>query len=151
VPDDFDAMVDETHRGLDEFVKGNADRVMGLFSRREDVTLANPLGPPRRGRTEVEKATEQAAAPFREGTVRYEEVSRHVTPELAYLVEIERFQAKVGGSEEVSSGALRVTMIFRREDDGWRIVHRHADPITAPRPIESILQPNPQEPPEGAL
>jgi hypothetical protein len=75
VPDDFDAMVDKTHRGLDEFVKGNAAPMMALFSRHEDVTLANPLGPPRR--TEVEKATEQAAAPLREGTVRYEEVSRH--------------------------------------------------------------------------
>jgi uncharacterized protein (TIGR02246 family) len=150
VPDDFDEMVDETHRGLNEFVRGNADPMMALFSRRDDATLANPLGPPRRGRKEIEKATQQAAAPFREGTVRYEEISRHVTPELAYLVEIERFQAKVGGSDELSSGALRVTMIFRREDDGWRIVHRHADPITAPRPIESILQPNAQEPPEGA-
>jgi hypothetical protein len=77
VPDDFDAMVDKTHRGLDEFVKGNAAPMMALFSRHEDVTLANPLGPPRRGRTEVEEATEQAAAPLREGTVRYEEVSRH--------------------------------------------------------------------------
>jgi hypothetical protein len=54
VPDDFDAMVDETHRGLDEFVKGNADPMKALFSRHEDVTFANPLGPPRRGRTEVD-------------------------------------------------------------------------------------------------
>ncbi|HEX2030559.1 MAG TPA: nuclear transport factor 2 family protein [Actinomycetota bacterium] len=145
MPDDFDAMVEETHRGLDEFVKGNADPMKALFSRREDATLANPFGPPRRGRTEVENALEQAAAPFREGTVRYEEVSRHVTPELAYVVEIEQFQAKLGGSEELSPGALRVTMIFGREDDGWRIAHRHADPITAPRPLESIVQPHPQD------
>jgi hypothetical protein len=33
-----------------------------------------------------------------------------------------------------------VTTIFRSEDDGWRIVHRHADPITTPRPVESTVR-----------
>jgi hypothetical protein len=32
-----------------------------------------------------------------------------------------------------------VTTIFRREDDAWKIAHRHADPITTPRPIESAF------------
>jgi ketosteroid isomerase-like protein len=47
---------------------------------------------------------------------------------------------KVGGAEELVPVSLRVTTIFRREDDGWRIVHRHADPITAPRTARSIVQ-----------
>jgi hypothetical protein len=35
---------------------------------------------------------------------------------------------------------LRVTSIFCREDDAWKILHRHADPITTPRSGESVLQ-----------
>jgi ketosteroid isomerase-like protein len=35
---------------------------------------------------------------------------------------------------------LRVTSILRPEDDTWKIVHRHADPITAPQPAESVIQ-----------
>ena len=64
----------------------------------------------------------------------------YVTPSLAYLVEVERFEAKVGAKEEITSGALRVTSVLRPESSGWRIVHRHADPITAARPAESVIQ-----------
>jgi ketosteroid isomerase-like protein len=54
-------------------------------------------------------------------------------------VEIEHYQAKVGGSDEVTPVSLRCTTIFRREDDGWKIVHRHADPITMSQPAESVV------------
>ena len=71
----------------------------------------------------------------------FETVTKYVTPELAYVVWIERPKAKVGGSEEITPFALRVTMVFRPEEDGeWKIVHRHADPITTPQPAESVIQ-----------
>jgi ketosteroid isomerase-like protein len=54
-------------------------------------------------------------------------------------VEVERFRAKVGGREELAPVALRVTSIFRPEDGIWKVVHRHADPITE-QPAESVLQ-----------
>ncbi len=114
---------------------------MQLFSRRDDVTLANPLGPPRRGRAEVERAAAEAAAQLRDGSVRgFEEVSRYSTPDLGYVVHIERHQARFAGSEKMSPIALRVTMIFRREGDAWRVAHRHADPITAPRPVSTTIE-----------
>ena len=69
----------------------------------------------------------------------FERISGYATPALAYIVEIERYHGKVGTSE-AAPNALRVTTVFRREDGEWRIVHRHADPITGPRPPESILQ-----------
>jgi len=53
---------------------------------------------------------------------------------------VERVKAKIGGREDVTPFALRVTTIFRPEDGAWRIVHRHADPITTARPIESVIQ-----------
>ncbi len=84
---------------------------------------------------------ERAASPFRDGEfVSAEIVAKHVTAELAYIVEIERGEAKFGGSEDVTPFALRATMIFRPEDGEWKIVHRHADPITTPQPAESMMQ-----------
>ena len=63
-----------------------------------------------------------------------------MTPELAYVVQVEQLEAKVHGGEEITPYSLRVTMIFRPEDGEWKVVHRHADPITTPRPVESLMQ-----------
>ncbi len=69
-----------------------------MFSHREDVTLANPFGPPARGWDEVAKTIEHAASTIRDGEITgFENVAKHVTPELAYTVWIERAEAKVGG------------------------------------------------------
>ena len=63
-------------------------------------------------------------------TIGFDVVAKHVTPEFATVVEVERLEAKLGGSEEITSYALRATMIFRPEDDVWKVVHRHADQLT---------------------
>ena len=60
--------------------------------------------------------------------------------DLAYTVEIESYRARVGGADEMAQVSIRVTSIFRREEGVWKLVHRHADPITAPRPPESVVQ-----------
>ena len=95
-----------------------------------------------RGWDEVAKVTEYAASQVRDGElVSVEIVAKHVTPELAYVVQIERPEAELGAREDITPFALRVTMIFRPEEDGeWKIVHRHADPITTPQPAESVIQ-----------
>jgi ketosteroid isomerase-like protein len=59
---------------------------------------------------------------------------------LALIVEVERFEAKVGGSADLVAVALRVTSAFRREDGDWKVVHRHADPITVPQSADSVIQ-----------
>jgi ketosteroid isomerase-like protein len=137
---DLDAVLGEYHRALDAFVRGDSSPVKPLYSRGDDATLANPFGPARRGWGEVEQTLDRAAANYRDGrALGFDEVSRLVTPELAYLVEVEHYEAKVGGSAETTAVSLRCTTIFRREADGWTIVHRHADPITAARPAESVV------------
>jgi|SRR5215203_147099 ketosteroid isomerase-like protein len=139
--DEVDELIEQFHLASDEFLKGNPEPVNKLWSRRDDVTLANPFGPPVRGWDEVAKVTEHAASQVRDGQlVSVEIVAKHVTSELAYVVEIERPKAKVGGSKDITPFALRVTMIFRPEAGTWRIVHRHADPITTPQAAESIIQ-----------
>ena len=62
-----------------------------------------------------------------------------MTPELAYVLWIERAKANVGARQEIAPIDLRVTMIYRPEDSAWKVVHRHADPVTMARPVESLI------------
>jgi hypothetical protein len=84
--DDVDEVVEQYYLALDEFVKGNPEPAKKMFSHREDVSLANPLGPPARGWEQVAQTMERAASHFRDGNrVGFETVAKYVTPELAYL------------------------------------------------------------------
>jgi hypothetical protein len=47
--DDLDQVLERWHPASDEFLKGDPEPVKKLWSHREDVTLANPYGPPVRG------------------------------------------------------------------------------------------------------
>ena len=80
-------------------------------------------------------------AQLRDGEITsFEVIVKYVTAELAYTVWIERQQARLGGRQDITPFTLRVTMIFRPEDGEWKIVHRHADPITTSQPVESVIQ-----------
>jgi ketosteroid isomerase-like protein len=139
--DDVDQLIEQFNLAQGEVVKGNAEPANKLFSHREHVTLANPLGPPVHGWDEVAAAGERAASQLRDGEmVGFETIEKCVTDELAYIVRVERARAKVGGSEDITPITLRVTMIFRPEEGEWKIVHRHADPITTEQEAETLIQ-----------
>jgi ketosteroid isomerase-like protein len=139
--DGVDGLIEQYDLALGEFVRGNPEPVKELFSHREDVTFANPLSTVGHGWEEVAERLERAAATLSDGEMAdFEIVDKYVTPELAYVVRIEQQHVEVGGSEQLAPIALRVAMIFRPEDGTWKVVHRHADPITTPRPAESMIQ-----------
>jgi ketosteroid isomerase-like protein len=138
---DLEQALGQDHRALNALVNGDPEPKKKMFSLRDDVTLANPFGPPVRGWNQVAEALERVASQVRDGQpIVFERISDYATPDLAYIVEIERTQMKVDGADQIAPVSLRVTTIFRREDDGWKIVHRHADPITAPRRPGSLLE-----------
>jgi len=68
-------------------------------------------------------------------------ISAYASSDLAYIVEVERWRARLVGRDDFVSGSLRATTIFRREEGEWAIAHRHAGPITTPRSIDSIVGP----------
>ncbi len=127
-------------RSLEAFIKGDPEPQKLIWSRRDDITLANPLGPPVKGYQSVCGAMDLAAGQLRDGEgLTLETISFVETPDLAYEVFIQRGRMRLGDADELASTALRVTSVFRREDDTWKLVHRHADPLTE-RTIASLAQ-----------
>ena len=140
---EFNAFLEKYHLALGEIINGRPELYQSLCSVRDDVTLANPFapfGPVSRGTAQVSETIARAASNYVEGQVMgFDNFTTYLTAELGYLVEVERFEATVKGAGKRSSLALRVTTIIRREHSDWKVVHRQADPITAPRPAASIL------------
>jgi ketosteroid isomerase-like protein len=137
---DLDEFVGRCEQAWQAFVTGDPGPAKLLFSRRDDVTLANPWGPAVTGWAHVSGTLEAAAARFRNGRVSaFGVLSRVVSDDLACYHEIERGEAMFGGRTESEPFALRVTTVYRREDEQWRIVLRHADPLPPPRPLDATL------------
>ena len=82
------------------------------------------------------------AAQWKTGTGDIEFLNGGLSGDMAWLVFIERSSVVFSGD---TSGAqrrwdLRVTEIFRRVDDDWRRLHRHADPLVDFRPLGEVAQ-----------
>jgi ketosteroid isomerase-like protein len=137
--DDLDRVIERYHQALDEFSRGNPDPVKEFYSGRDDVAIANPFFPLTSGRERVVERLERSVQNFRDGEVGFQNVLKWVSGELACIVELEEWKTKVGGREDVTPFTLRVTTLFRAEGGGWKVVHRHADPITTARPAESVI------------
>ena len=54
--------------------------------------------------------------------------------DLAYTVHLEYIAVRSGPSATSVEKTYRVTHIFRREDDAWKLIHRHADPLIDTHP-----------------
>jgi ketosteroid isomerase-like protein len=139
--DHVDRLIEQYQLALDEFMKRNPELVQELYSHRDDASPANPYGPLVRGWDKVAKTTEHAASLRRDGrATSFEIMAKYMTADLAYVVQIEHLESKIGEREEITPYALRATMIFRPEEGSWKVVHRHADPITTAQPAESVIQ-----------
>jgi ketosteroid isomerase-like protein len=138
---DLHQLRDRYHQAVAAFIRGDPEPQKPLWSRRDDVTLANPLGPAAKGFDGVCRVMESAARQIGEGEdYTFETLTWVETADLAYEVGTERSRARLAGAAEKSPIGLRVTTVFRREHDGWKIVHRHADTITGVRPVRSVAQ-----------
>ena len=125
------------------FGTGDAEPVKAFFAR-GDVTLLSGVGGYFRGWEDVSSHLDRAASQF-SGTTEhawaYEPIHTDVDGDLAYAVVIEREKGvDVAGGDSSVIRELRATLIFRRQNGEWKLVHRHADPLASERSAAELFR-----------
>lgn len=130
-------LVDLWSAAAQAYMNGDLPTYAGLARHGEDYTLMRPAGgDPRRGFDGSDEAAGWLARTFLEGDADVEVFETYASGDLAVLVAIERQQGTVAPLPR-QDWSMRITLVFRREDGVWRLVHRHADPLI--RPIDLAL------------
>jgi ketosteroid isomerase-like protein len=131
----FDQVLVGVLAAAQRFVRGDSTGIKERWSHADDVSIFGGGGGKVRGWEQVQQSLEGGAGLFREGQisvhVEVDIIARGTSGDLSYTVAIEHGQALMRGHEEPMPVMLRVTQIYRREADTWKIVHRHADALTA--------------------
>jgi ketosteroid isomerase-like protein len=130
---DFGAFMKDRDDAARAYVQGDPGPLGDIVARESDATFFGPRGGHRRGARDVWSAYERDAGVFAPGgDSRLEVLDQGESDGIAYWVGFQRARVRFDGSSELTPIDLRVTEVFRREDDGWKLVHRHADQLTAP-------------------
>jgi ketosteroid isomerase-like protein len=126
---ELEQVIQQYHAALDVFLRGRPEPMKALFSRADDVVLANPFGPAVGGWESAAAGLEDASSRFTDGKLSgFDRLASYTAADLATIFEVEYGKVSVGGGP-VSDWRLRTTTTFRFEDGTWRVVHRHADTI----------------------
>jgi proline iminopeptidase len=126
--DTFEAMLASVDAAQLELQNGRAAAFKALWSHADDVTLSGGFGGTvETGWEAISRRLDWVGAQFSNGTHTHERVASSVSGDLGYVVQLEHIRFQVPGQSTESTRDYRVTMLFRREPAGWRIIHRQAD------------------------
>jgi uncharacterized protein (TIGR02246 family) len=128
VGDEFEKMLATVDAAQLELQNGRPEAFKALWSHADDVTLAGGFGGTiEKGWEQISRRLDWVAAQYSNGTHTHERIAARASGDLAYAVQIEHIRFHIPGQAKESARDYRVTMVFRRESEGWRIVHRQAD------------------------
>jgi ketosteroid isomerase-like protein len=127
---EFDAFFDRVTKAEQELFRGRPESLKALWTRAPEVTLFGVSGGSGdHGWEQVGKRLDWTNTQYRNGILTVERIASYLEGNLGYVVQREKVRFQVPGRAQQSILEIRATWIFRRERDGWRIIHRHADSL----------------------
>lgn len=135
---DLDELVERTRGATRALIKGDVRGYFALVNEAPDYTLMPPTGGPTRHGSDTSPETVEALEEFfaGDGAGDFDLEQSYASDDLAVLVGVERQHGTLAGLDQ--DWSLRVTLVFRRERSGWRLVHRHADALVHPIDMEHL-------------
>jgi ketosteroid isomerase-like protein len=144
--EDVRELIAELDRGRDRWIHGRTEGFLSdaQVNQADDMTIFGPFGgpTPRPGEISPEELLARQAAvssQFGGGSGSIEVVKTVVEAELVVLVAVEHNEVMFSGHHTPHAWTLRTTQVFRRTDDRWLRLHRHADPLVLYRSLDETL------------
>jgi ketosteroid isomerase-like protein len=135
---DVAELIERTAEAVKAYIRGDMRTYFTLIRHGDDYVLMSPFGgEPRRGADTSPEALDALSRYFRGGEAEFEVVQTYASGDMVVLVAIERQHGEVGGLPD-QDWSLRVTLVFRRDQSGWRQVHRHADALVPGITLEQL-------------
>ena len=127
---DFEEFMQRRAEAARAYVNGDPEPLSQISTNTSPATFFSPRGDFVEGASEVSARYDADAAAFaadNENTMQILQMG--ASDGIAYWVGFQRAQVHLKGRAEAVPFNLRVTELFRREDDEWKLVHRHADEL----------------------
>lgn len=124
---EWEAFRGDYRRASAQFVLGDAEALLALCATEEPMHICGAFGGYECGVETVRQRIGWAAKQLSGGTFDEEVLIERVGAEDAMTFAVETIEARVAGAPVPVRQVLRVTQVYRRQSDGWRLAHRHAD------------------------
>jgi ketosteroid isomerase-like protein len=127
--DDFEQFMKQRDEAARAFVNGDAAPLGEMVTHNSPATFFGPKGGFDQGADNVYAVYDRDAAHFATGNSTFEILHMAASDGIAYWVGFQRATAQFHAGTEIVQFNLRVTEIFRREGNQWKLIHRHADSL----------------------
>ncbi|HEY0607557.1 MAG TPA: hypothetical protein VGD58_31855 [Herpetosiphonaceae bacterium] len=129
---DFERFMQQREAAAGAYVQGDAVPLGQIVARVSNASFFSPRGDYVEGADAVWSRYEVDAGAFDSGSDnRFEILDMGASDGIAYWVGLQRSSARLRGKPEPVEFNLRITEIFRREGDEWKLIHRHADQLAS--------------------
>jgi len=126
----FEQFMKRRETAAHAYVQGNPAPLGRMVTHHAPATFFAPMGGFEQGADAVSSKYEHDAGSFRPGgDSHFEILQMEAGDDIAFWVGFQRATAQMEGSKEAVPFNLRITEVFRREGDDWKLVHRHADSL----------------------
>ncbi len=134
--EEFERFIALCHKALSQQVSGHTAPFQALWSRSDDVVLMGAAGSHAAGWEDVSASLTWASEHLDFTGWHVENLLSSVNDKLAFTVELEHMSHEVNGERQART--LRASQGYRFENDQWRVVFRHGDPMS-----QRIVPPEP--------
>jgi ketosteroid isomerase-like protein len=124
--EEFAQALERTAKANEAMYAGDPEPYIALFTQHDPVSLFGAWGPCKTAWPDIERTLRWVGSRFSGGTMTTENVVVHSGGDVACTVGYEHGRVAIDGGEH-RDVRLRVTHIYRLENERWRLAHRHGD------------------------